>query len=568
MSVLDDVAKFLRDLILGDFAEDPSSVAVLVNGAIGLIPVVDQILDVRDITGCIYRCSRKGWKNLGETDYADLAFAAIGVIPEFGSAFKGAVKPLWKERKLVGRGVQNGIAMLERLLGSRKGGVIKWLREINWAGRTQQAIARAQDALGLYIRLLEAIAADPWWAPTWLAELATGILPEVRDCQSDVTKAIQEGSRLIHAFLDDLLGEHAVWVAVAASATPGQGRRVAPHHTERRATRQANQKRKHDGGKAADPRANQLRDKHGQVGGAHRQTAQSDEGLVSRSVQRTRDFLDDMKQRPMGLIAEHHTDYHVLNKLGGGYVRHGVDKGRFHGNWEKVNGFRRPVELLPQDLVRLTQSGIDSLWKHKTSRRYRVVEAKGRVGAPSDNRLIAARTVEQERKNAQGKTAAHKRPSKIPPLPQPNTLSGKQAQLWRMLHDTSDKGGMGGAMQMSVKWIKFHLNDSGLDDLMPGRDYDRFVYLVTEVASASGPAASGVADHLKALGDAVTQEDIDHTKHEHTHGISVEYDETDIAKVEALRSRTKNKKQASQTESPSEDGSRKPSSKKPTKRKP
>ena len=54
------------------------------------------------------------------------------------------------------------------------------------------------------------------------------------------------------------------------------------------------------------------------------------------------------------------TDYYVLEKLGGGYVRHGVERGRFTGDWEKINGFRRPVELFTQDLAHLTRSGIDS----------------------------------------------------------------------------------------------------------------------------------------------------------------------------------------------------------------
>ena len=70
---------------------------------------------------------------------------------------------------------------------------------------------------------------------------------------------------------------------------------------------------------------------------------------------------------------------------------------------------------------------------------------------------------------------------------------------------------------------------------MSRNNYDRFVYLVASVTSASGPAAEGVGDHLKALGDAVLQEEIEHARHEPTHGISVEYDETDIAKVEDLR---------------------------------
>ena len=564
MSLVDDVAKFLRDLILGDFADEPSSASVMVNGAIGLIPVVDQFMDVRDIAGCIYRCSGKGWANLGENDYADLAFAAIGVIPSFGSAFKGAVKPLWKERKAVGRGVENGVAMLERLLGSQKGGAIKWLREIDWAGRTNQAIAATQEALALYIRVLEAIAADPWWAPAWLVSLAVGILPGVRESRGHLDKAVREGSRLVREFLGDLLGEHAVWVAAAASVSPSRGRgATASHAMHREGGRQANQRRGHAAGREPDPRTNQLKEPHGKVAGQQRQTVKTGEGLVDRASQRTRDFLEDMSGRPMGLVAEHMVDYHVLGKLGATYKQHATaPKGSFSGDWEKINGFKRPVELFPEDLTQHLRPGIDSLWKNKTTGRYRVVEAKGRVGAPSDNTEIAARTVEQEKKNAKGKTTARQSKSKIPPLPQPNNLTPSQAQLWRMLHDTSDKGVHRGAMQMSRPWIKTHMRGVlGDDSPVP---YDRFVYLVTSVPSTSGPAAPGVADHLKSLGDALTPDDIDHKLHEPTQGISVEYDEGDIAKVEALRSRTYKPEKPDQTLEPSGEA-KKPSARKPTK---
>ncbi|BDT67989.1 hypothetical protein os1_21700 [Comamonadaceae bacterium OS-1] len=111
-------------LVLGDFAENPSTAAMVANGAIGLIPVVDQLLDVRDIVGVIVRCSRKGWAMLDDNDKADLAFAALGCVPEVGSFIKGSVKPLFKHRKESHRGVQAGLAMVERTLGMAKGGAI------------------------------------------------------------------------------------------------------------------------------------------------------------------------------------------------------------------------------------------------------------------------------------------------------------------------------------------------------------------------------------------------------------------------------------------------------------
>ena len=50
---VDDIVEFFKDLILGDFEQDQGKAAMIVGGAISLIPVVDQIMDVRDVSGMI-----------------------------------------------------------------------------------------------------------------------------------------------------------------------------------------------------------------------------------------------------------------------------------------------------------------------------------------------------------------------------------------------------------------------------------------------------------------------------------------------------------------------------------
>lgn len=92
MSLIDDITKFCEDLILGDFEEDPSNAAMIVGGVISLIPVAQQVLNVRDISGMIYRISRKGAPHCTKDDWVDLALAAFGCIPELGSLFKTIVK--------------------------------------------------------------------------------------------------------------------------------------------------------------------------------------------------------------------------------------------------------------------------------------------------------------------------------------------------------------------------------------------------------------------------------------------------------------------------------------------
>lgn len=102
MSLVSSIQKFCKDLILGDFESEPSNAAMIVGGLISMIPVFDQVMDVRDVVGMIYRINNKGgFKNATPDDCVDLALAAFGCIPEVGSLFKTAIKPIWKERKAV-----------------------------------------------------------------------------------------------------------------------------------------------------------------------------------------------------------------------------------------------------------------------------------------------------------------------------------------------------------------------------------------------------------------------------------------------------------------------------------
>lgn len=97
--LLDTIGKFCMDLILGDFEENPSNAAMVVNGLIQLIPIAGQVLAARDVCGMIFRISRIGPAKCGKNEWMELAIAAFGCIPEVGALFKTIVKPLWKGRE-------------------------------------------------------------------------------------------------------------------------------------------------------------------------------------------------------------------------------------------------------------------------------------------------------------------------------------------------------------------------------------------------------------------------------------------------------------------------------------
>jgi hypothetical protein len=138
-------------------------------------------------------------------------------------------------------------------------------------------------------------------------------------------------------------------------------------------------------------------------------------------------------------------------------------------------------------------------------------------------------------------------------------LTPKQAQLWRLLHDNSDKGTGSNMMQMSNDWIKKDLNGNGLGHIKESQ-YERRVYLVAQYPET----AAGLNDHLEAVTTALTSGAMEHDRHKNTHGVSVVYLEADIAAVEKLR-KTKpdsEEKKSSKTTPQNENGPTKPKGRK------
>lgn len=87
----DEVLKPFKDAIKGEWEQDPSTAGMLLDTSLGLIPIVDQGLDLRDIIAHIYMLSGKREYN-NPMRWVGLALTLIGVVPEVGSAVKGVAK--------------------------------------------------------------------------------------------------------------------------------------------------------------------------------------------------------------------------------------------------------------------------------------------------------------------------------------------------------------------------------------------------------------------------------------------------------------------------------------------
>ncbi|KJY84320.1 hypothetical protein TW84_22635, partial [Vibrio neptunius] len=81
--------EWIWQALQGDFNEDMSTGQIAANALLGLIPIVDQILDCRDL---IANCRRIHEEPEDKWAWVALVVTLIGLIPTLGSAVKGVLK--------------------------------------------------------------------------------------------------------------------------------------------------------------------------------------------------------------------------------------------------------------------------------------------------------------------------------------------------------------------------------------------------------------------------------------------------------------------------------------------
>lgn len=85
-------AEWIWGVVQGDFNEDPTTAQTVTGMVISMIPLVDQICDVRDIVACSRRIDRDP-DNTG--NWLALGLTLIGLFPTLGSLVKGCGKILF-----------------------------------------------------------------------------------------------------------------------------------------------------------------------------------------------------------------------------------------------------------------------------------------------------------------------------------------------------------------------------------------------------------------------------------------------------------------------------------------
>lgn len=503
MSFIDDCVKFLEDLILGDFNEQQMVSAQLISGVVSLVPVLDQVMDARDISGCIYRINKRG--GFGKAtleEKVDLGFAALGVVPTVGSGFKLVFKPLYKQRKAAKGMFNGGVAMVERMLHLKKGGAVRWVKALDWAGNTQLAINEANNALEGCIALLEYIGQSHWWCPDRLERLARDVAPSLRSMRGKLAAPIKEAAAEIRQFMEQMLGEHAAAVALAVA---GSGN-----------TRPAGARGGRAGGQAPT--------RHKTVSSAPRTQGTRTQARTAVSVQKIAyDLYAPLKHALKGLLGEHIAEHHVIEHKGWGLTwnRHdmhggaGENKPGWQNQYRKINDNEIPLYLCTPS-VRVLAPGIDSAWFTNRPRphQFAIVEAKASMTTAPKLLDLLSEAFEK---------------------PPPSRTSGRRRQIsgtaGKSQASAKPPGQRSKVMQMSHTWIIDRIRkDLPRWEVKIRGNYTRHVLLVTPLQAADHiRAAEKIIEHGFVSQPAHAQQFA--PMHAH-HSIQIEFDDSDLDKAE------------------------------------
>ena len=199
---LADTGDWLWGVIAGNFENRPQSTSqIIVGGVISMVPGIDQIMDVRDVLGSLFKMSHTS----GRTDdnVMELAFTLIGLVPTVGSAGRMGLRLLSD-----GKSVTRAVAHLN---GAGYGDALGWLRKTRIDSLKAPAFAACEKAL----KLLDNIAANLKKAntgfkgtliPDSVPIKADALARTARKSWAEVRGQVDQAFKKIQAKLDDALG--------------------------------------------------------------------------------------------------------------------------------------------------------------------------------------------------------------------------------------------------------------------------------------------------------------------------------------------------------------------------
>ncbi len=209
--------EYIFGFVSGDFNKNPTVAQVIVGGLISMIPVADQVCDIRDLLASVIILSDE--KQRTAENWTGLALVGIGVIPFFGSVFKTIAKLITSKVIKTKDELFKAIEQLESY--SRKLGYKpfwgdnpeRWLKTKPWAEIATNAKQVLNQYLGKLQSLLEMYGSRNTAKMTGFDGLADKYAASLKSIMAQVGQYIDDLCRQVENACHEIMGQPKLSVA-------------------------------------------------------------------------------------------------------------------------------------------------------------------------------------------------------------------------------------------------------------------------------------------------------------------------------------------------------------------
>lgn len=210
MNELEAALDWFWGMLQGDFNEDQTTSQIVVGTVISMIPVIDQIADIRDVIANLMNIRKEPtdvWK------WVLLVITLIGLIPTLGSVLKGVFKLVFKFAKGGGKDAAKALeSVLAVLRGAGKGDPVAFLRKLPYDQYTRMVTARFDEFMNGFrvgIQKARSYMSSKWlnWAMGETSKKLHLVELEMQRLQKLGHDMIPDAMHALKAKVDELLGE-------------------------------------------------------------------------------------------------------------------------------------------------------------------------------------------------------------------------------------------------------------------------------------------------------------------------------------------------------------------------
>lgn len=204
------------EAVEGDFNENRSTSQILVDAGISMIPLVDQVCDLRDL---IANCRKLSRDHTDVWNWVALVLTLIGLFPALGSLVKGILKIFFGFiRRTGGEKVVDAVdaamnwvisflrrrRVQEYLKAHKVDGVLKWLATEIKAVRAKVSVAELTAAFDRGIKVVDAMASKVEFVPV-LGSKAKQALVEVQKIRLAADKHFAQALKPVQDVIDTVV---------------------------------------------------------------------------------------------------------------------------------------------------------------------------------------------------------------------------------------------------------------------------------------------------------------------------------------------------------------------------